>query len=619
MTGGASLTRARDTGLAVTAPPPRSRVGGRWVLWVAALLIVSQLGLRGWLVAQRHYYADDLSLLDLADRYPLWSPSFLLYDFIGHLMPGALFVGGVVERVAPLEWWPAATSLIVLQALASVALLRMLWVLLGNRPVLLVPLTVGLFSPVTLGSTSWWVAALNSMPLQIGLAWLVADAVRLVQTGRRRHAVSGTVAVAFALAFYIKAVLLPPIAFAVVAVVLLRDGSRAPIRDSLRRGWVLWSGTVLVLGVWAVTYLQTRTGDPMYDGDAGEVLRTVATGFEGLAPAVLGGPFTWESGAGAPVAWPPTWAVVIGGTAALLACVWTSIRLRGAVAVWALVVGTVGSGLLMAALGRSGAGWGHVLPLAYRYFPAEAVVLPAAIALLASLPARRPRPGVQGGDGGPRSGRRWHVPVVVVLTAGFVLGSVVSTVSHNRAWQEQGTGDYLDTARASLAAAGPEPLLDQAVPTDVMWGLSAPANRSSRMFASLDDRPPFAPWTTELRMLDDTGRLRPAQVVPGPRVVDGPVPGCGWTIGADDATAVALQGPLPDAEWTAELRYAADRDGSLTVSLGPGEEVRAPVRAGTGTLYLRLDGGGATLRMTTQEPDTGLCVTGGVVGSIALR
>ncbi|MDT0276246.1 hypothetical protein [Blastococcus goldschmidtiae] len=611
----------RDTHAVAPSPVPASRTRGRWVLLAAFSLIALQLGLRGWVVLRRNYYADDLRLLQLAEQYPLFSPDYLLYDFDGHLMPGGFLVAGLVQRAAPLEWWPAAVSLIVLQALASLALLRLLRVLLGSRPVLLVPLAFGLFTPLALGSLTWWAAALNSLPLQIALAWCVADAVQLARTGRRRHALSGTAALAFGLAFYIKAVLLPPIAFVFVVVVLLRDGVRSPILAALRRAWTLWFGMVVVLGIWALTYVSTRESDPVNDGSTSDVILTITTGYKALAPSVLGGPFEWSIRmGGAPLAQLPTWSVIAGGVVLSLACLWTSVRLRGAPTVWALVVGAAGAGLLMAALGRSGAGWGDILPLAYRYFPAESVLLPAAGALLLTLPTRSL--WLRSRDDRARPGRvrpRVLVPLVAVLTAGFVVTAVLSTISHSRAWEDDPAAAYLDAARASLAAAGPTPLLDQPVPSFVLWASAAPVNQASRVFGPVADRPEFATSTSELLVLDEAGQLRPAQVVPGPLVVDGPVPGCGWAVAAEGGTSVDLQGPLPEGEWTAQLDYVADRDGTIEVVLGTGEAVRAPVSAGRNTVWIRLSGEGSALLVTPQTPELGLCVEGGLVGAVAVR
>lgn len=300
------------------ARPPSAAVmprRARSVLPVALLLVAAQLGLRTWVFAQRSFYGDDLHLQLLSDRLPLFSRELLLQDYDGHLMPGSFLVAGLAERAAPLEWWPAAVSLVLLQALASLALLRVLWVLVGDRPVLLVPLTFGLFTPVALGAATWWAAALNSLPLQIGLAWYVAAAVRYAQTGRRRHAVSGTAALAFAFAFYLKAVLLPPIAFVVVVVVLLRDGARHPVAAAVRQARALWAGTAVVVLVWAVTYLLTREHSPVSAGSTDDVVATLTTGLRAIAPAVVGGPWDWvllDAGSPSPTLrtgrrWPAAW------------------------------------------------------------------------------------------------------------------------------------------------------------------------------------------------------------------------------------------------------------------------------------------------------------------------
>ncbi len=66
---------------------------------------------------------------------------FLFDDHDGHVMPAAFLVAGVITQLSPLNWVGPAISLVVLQVLASLALLRGLYVILGWRPVLLVPLT----------------------------------------------------------------------------------------------------------------------------------------------------------------------------------------------------------------------------------------------------------------------------------------------------------------------------------------------------------------------------------------------------------------------------------------------------------------------------------------------
>ena len=603
----------------VAAPTASSGrpVTGRTVLAAALVMVAVQWGIRCWMFLGRDYFADDMRMLDLAHEGTLFSPSYLLYDYDGHFMPGAFAVSWLVERTAGMEWWPAAVSLMVLQALASLALLRLLRVLLGDRPLLLVPLAVGLFTPMTLGFITWWASALNSLPLQIGLAWFLADAVRLGQTGRRRYAVSGTAALAVTLLFYLKAVLIPGIGFVVVALVLLRDGERSPVATAWRRARWLWAGSVAVLACWAAAYLSTRTDAPVRGNDLDEVVATITGGLKVLAPTVLGGPFRWDMFAqSTPTADVPTWSVVAGAVVLLVACVWTSARLRGAWAVWVLVLVTVAAGILMAGLGRSIAGFGAALPLTLRYFALEAVVLPVAVALLGSLPGRRDGRALTGHGLRPP----WGTPLTALLTGLFVALSLSSTFDHARAWEDDRTADYLSTARTSLADAGPEPLLDQPLPPDVMWGLLHPYNNASRAFAPLDDRPEFASATTDLRMLDDDGNLRPAEVSTGAPLLAGPDADCGWSIDHGEGTATKLFGTVLVWEWTIELRVAADRAGELVVEMeDEGEPVRVPVSAGTQTIFIRVAGGGAVIRMTAATPGMGVCVTGGNLGNIDLQ
>ena len=162
-----------------------------WVARTAAALIAVQLVIRAVLAFGGYFYWDDLILIGRAGTQGLLSPGYLFDDHDGHVMPGAFLVAGGITRLAPLNWIGPAISLVVLQLLASLALLRALHVILGWRPVLLVPLTFALFTPLAVPGFAWWAAALNSLPMLAALAWVCADAVLLVRTGNQRYAVTG--------------------------------------------------------------------------------------------------------------------------------------------------------------------------------------------------------------------------------------------------------------------------------------------------------------------------------------------------------------------------------------------------------------------------------------------
>src|ERR1700737_541597 len=223
-----------------TGPPYRWAARPPNVALAAAALIAVQLVIRGVLAFRGYFYWDDLILVSKAGTHGLLSPSYLFDDHDGHVMPAAFLVAGAITRLAPLNWVGPAISLVVLQLLASLALLRGLYVILGWRPVLLVPLTFALFTPLGVPGFAWWAAALNSLPMLAALAWVCADAILLVRPGNQRYAVSGVRVYLGGLLFFEKAAVIPFVAFAIVALLWHAQGERAPLTKAWRDGFRLW-------------------------------------------------------------------------------------------------------------------------------------------------------------------------------------------------------------------------------------------------------------------------------------------------------------------------------------------------------------------------------------------
>src|SRR6185312_5360089 len=173
-----------------------------WVAVVAGILIVLQLVVRGVLAFRGYFYWDDLILTGRAGTQNILSASYLFDDHDGHVMPAAFLIAGAITRLAPLNWVGPAMSLVVLQLFASLALLRALYVILGWRPVLLLPLTFALFTPLAVPGFAWWAAALNSLPMLAALAWACADAILLVRTGNQRYALTALLAYFIGLLFF---------------------------------------------------------------------------------------------------------------------------------------------------------------------------------------------------------------------------------------------------------------------------------------------------------------------------------------------------------------------------------------------------------------------------------
>lgn len=590
---------------------PSRRWTPRGLLVAALVLVAAQSVLRGALALDGNLYWDDLILIGRSAALPLLSPEFLLYNHDGHLMPAAFLAAGVTTALAPLQWSAAAVTLIALQLVAALAVLRVLWLLLGPRPALLAVLSLYLFSPLTVPSFAWWAAGLNSLPLQAALAWVAGDAVLLARTGRRRHAVTGTLVTAVALAFFEKSVLVPFAAFAVLTLTMRVDGDATPVRSAWREGRRLWLTSAVVVAVWAPVYL-TVADTGIHRPTASEAVAFAHHGTSlGVVPTLLGGPWRWERWPpGPPWADPPTGLVVAAWIVLAVAFVVT-VRCKERTGwVWTSAVAYVAASEVAMILVRAGTGTTYELAQTLRYTSDSAVILTLGLALLARAP-RRDDTGVIG-----VFGRAITNPVVgTVIVAGLVTSSGWSAVTFSRSWQDNPGADYLTAATRSLADHQDVPLLDQPVSLMTLQPVAAPWNDAANVFAPLRDRPEFAAATSELRVLDESGRLVHATVEPIRWTVQGPEPGCGTRIGPAGGE-VPLTGPLMIWGWTAQLNYLASADGTVAVGLGAGRPVEVPVRQGLHTAYVRLHGTGSRLSVTPRTAELDLCVGAGAVGPV---
>jgi hypothetical protein len=583
-----------------------------WVARTAAALIAVQLAIRAVLAFSGYFYWDDLILIGRAGTQDLLSASYLFDDHDGHVMPGAFLVAGGITRLAPLEWIAPAISLIVLQLLASLALLRALHVILGWRPVLLVPLTFALFTPLGVPAFAWWAAALNSLPMLTAMAWVCADAVLLVRTGNQRYAVTGLLVYVGGLLFFEKSAVIPFVAFAIAALLAYVTGAGSPMMV-WRRGIRLWASSLAVTAAWIAVYLvvvdQKRwTLDWSMTWDL--LARSVT---HGIVPGLAGGPWDWQRWAPAsPWGTPPVTVMVLGWVALAAVVAVTVIRKQRIGAVWLVAVGYAVACQIPIYLMRSSQFTALELAQTLRYLPDLVVVL----ALLAAVGLCAPN----------RQRARWldasrtRTAVIVVTSAAFVASSLYSTATFLTSWRDNPAQPYLQNARAGLAAATREssaPLLDQEVDPIVLQRVVGPENRMSHMFALLRDRPEFASATTDLRMLDSSGRLVDAKVTWVRRTVEGPEPRCGFLVQPDFPVRMPLDGPLLPSDWTAEVNYLANSDGSLTMSLSEGPDVKVPVRPGLNRVFVRLPGAGDAIDVRANTAALSVCVASGPVGFVA--
>ncbi|WP_280312142.1 hypothetical protein [Nocardia abscessus] len=577
------------------------------VVVAACCVVVVQLAIRWWVAGSGYFYWDDFILVGRAARFGLWSTDLLLYDHDGHFMPLAFVTAWAVTAVAPLTWAGPVVVLLVMQLGASVAVVRMLLLLVGPRWSILPPLVFYLFCPLTIPAFAWWAAALNALPLQFALAWVIGDAVLLVRTGKRRYALSGVAVLAVALLFFEKSAIVPFVAFAVTALVCHVDGSAAAIRVVARRGAALWIGSGAVLACWSIGYLVV-VDDPALPSSADE-LRDLLPGAAslGIVPALFGGPWVWERWLpSTPWADPPGWAVVAAWIALALV-VALSMRARQRIgAVWLTAAAYVLIAQLAVALARGGPNTAGELMQSLRYFADMAVVVAAAGALMLRA---RPRP-----SRGPMLAALPGRPVTVAVTVAFLVSSLWSTRTFVQSWRVGPTETYVTNVKSALRAWDGAPLLEQEVPWNVLNPLAYPQNLTRNALAPVAAPGTFGDSTPHLRMITDEGQIVEAAVWWNRIILPGPEPGCGHRIQGSTPARLPLDGPMLGNKWTAQLNYLASRDGRISVAMEQGETVSAPVRKGPNTVFVRVVGSGSVLRIASETTGLDLCIGVGPVG-----
>ena len=578
-------------------------------------LIAVQLIVRAALAFGGYFYWDDLILVGRAGTQPLLSAAYLFTDHDGHVMPGAFFLGGVITRLAPLVWaWPAL-SLVVLQALASLALLRVLHIILGWRPVILVPLCFALFTPLGIPAFAWWAAALNSLPMLAAMAWVCGDAVLLVRNGNRRYAITAMLAFLGGLLFFEKAAVIPVVAFAVTALLAHVQGEPSACRTVWMRGRRLWVPALALTAAWAAIYVVV-VDQRRWSWDLSmtwDLLRRSVT--HGIVPGLAGGPWVWGRWAPAsPWALPPTAAMALGWAALVAVVVVSLLRKQRIAVVWLVAAGYALACQVPIYLMRSSAFTALELAQTLRYLPDLVVVL----AMLAAVGLCAPnRPHAQWLDASPR-----RTAVVAGLTVCFLASSLVSTQTFTTSWQDNPTQAYVQNAVRGLAQAkssSPAAMLDQEVDPLILQRVVGPESLASHLFALITDRPEFARYTDRLRMLDSAGHVVDAKVTWTRRIVPGPRPQCGYFTQPDTPVQMPLDGPLLPAEWTAEISYLANTQGTMVLSLPVGPETKVAVKPGLNRVFVRLSGAGDVITARATTAAMALCLASGPVGYLAPR
>jgi len=608
------------------AAVPRARSeSARWVrsnpvIALALALIVAQLCWKAYLLSHFYFRQDDFWLLDGALSHGL-RLNYLFTVSGGHLRPGGLAVFWLVTRLSPYDWLLASILTIAALTAASVVLLRLLLLLFGQRPAILIPLTIFLFPPLTVPGLSFWTTATDWLPLQLTVLAAIYSHVRYVRSGRIGHAIGAAGWLGGGMLFDEQGVLVPFLLFALTSAYLVPGSWPVAARRALRsfrRAWAIYGAlTAGYLALFVIT-LQTSAQQPVNPGHVSRVLTLAGTMLRvAFVPAALGGPWRWsapDGGYGFAIQTPGltqvSWVL-----AALIVAASLWYR-RHALRSWLILSGW----LLLADFGPVAISRLTEVPATLLgedlHYLADCTPILALCVGLAFWP-------VIGEEDPYRAAPPRSVPLTAgafVLTGAFLMSSVWSGVTYLNETSSARTHSYIATARSALARAKPGTVIvsDTTPPYVAFPGFLGQAAQTSHVLGPLAPKTARIRFTTTpdgpiatLMMFDSRGRLRPALDIGATSISPAATrPGC-WPVQAA-ATTIPLSNRVVRYAWIIKIWYSGP---ATTIHLEFGSAVRDVVLpAGHRYVYVPLIGGGTGVvaRSLSREPAT--CISRLTVG-----
>jgi hypothetical protein len=599
-------------------------VSGSRVTLCALVIVAAQVCLNTFVLNKGFFQQDDFAIAGLAAHSLSWH--LLLQNYGGHLMPGVFLFAWLPTHAGGYDWGLWAGTLIILQAFASLAVLRALRTLVGNRMLLLIPLAVFAFTPMTLADLAWWSVGIQSVPIQIAVALAVDQHVRYVRSGRVRNAVCAFVWVVFGLAFFEKAAGIPLLLFALTIAYLVPGSWGQAIRSTLRKHWIAWTMYVVAIIGEIVIYVSGLNSSSVQVPLASNAFTfSWHLIWDTFVPAALGGPWHWAGVSATPASWllylysdTPTalldasW--VIAGCV-VIASLWYRARAWRA---WVILLGwllVVDAGPVI--LGRLAA-FGTELSSETGYVTDAAPVL-AICLTIAFLPLRdeeRPYRAVR-----PRA-----LPKALTLGTVSVLllaSCAWSAVAYRDKLRPQNTRSYIATASAALKSVPPDSVIyPSQLPNVMVWQLFGPLSQVQNALRPLVNQVvgQHFQWSgaptgkvTNYLIFNASGQLVPATVtgahsLPFAKPSDCVLHTKGMRL---SLTANVFALPL-----VMQIGYFAAKQVTLAVSFG-GRQYRLTLPAsGLAYGYLPVQGPGSTVVITPVTPSPSICIGTVSVGTV---
>ncbi len=586
----------------------------------------------GWLSARGWFYQDDLSALDEASGRTLgWN--FLSMPVNDHLVPGYRLVFWLQRHTDPLGWTQTVLARVLLQSVAIWLLARLLILLFGRRPAVLVVVGLYAINPLILGNLSWLTTAACLVPAEIAAILAVDAHVRYTVTGRLRWAAIAGLSLLAGMCFWEKTaiigIMLPVLSLGFLSTGPLRNRLLALVKRW--RGWVLSAVPPLVFVAYFVGH---HYGGSARGVKVADMVSVVRTGWLRMAtPALFGGPWHWFDAGTAYVSWSaPSRTMVVLSQLGFLALVILGWRRTGPRSLlgWLLPIMSVTIGTVVVAIGRYFA-FGDLIAITMRYsFDfAFALALGAALALIPSSPAAITARAT-GAQAPPDLQRRaapsrYLRPVAVAVCVLLVGSSVFSNVLFEQRWLKNPTKPYVHRLLTGVRAAGPTVnLYDTSVSNTVVPYFFGPTMHLSTLLGWTEAKVRFDQTDTAPMLVDQQGNLVAANLLPAASGVQPKGALCQALVQGVGTWRVPLTKELPLGDGFLHLEYFQQHPSTLSVLvedasgtlLAPvtGSRVSFPVTLGAQLLRLPQSAARAIV-IKSDSAAANICIGGVVIGA----
>jgi hypothetical protein len=587
---------------------PLRRMRSHPVVLTGVALVLAATAVRGWLLARTWFYLDDVVLVNDAAHDGL-TPAHAMDPYFGHLMPAGRALAWLVVQAGPMNYPVAVAELLLLFAGLGLAMLHLLVTLFGPRKAILPLLVYLLFSPFLISAMEWWCVGINHVPALLGTCMAIAAHVRFLRDGRRKDLVASVLWVLFGLAFAELTL------FVYLPMLVITAGyfATGKLGERVSFVWDTYRPAVLahvMLGIaYLGLYLQT-SWDTMPSSEAIDWSRFIGNAALNTFPiGAIGGPGAWHT------AWAAQFEVNASGLVRLIsyAVVATVVSLSAltrdrAMRAWLIPILQLALSTVLVAKARVLFGPGIALDV--RFFAPLALGIALALGL-AFLPVEGAR------ESSSVRAPHWLVDrpaPVVAATLAFALFATSSAAAFPlRHLGQQGPEPWYHALEKSLdRQGGPVDLVPATVPTFVLYGPDSFYEQSMAQYVRSGQVRFPEVVQDEFYVVDDSGQLvRPDLAIA--RSAAAPAPRhCGYPIGAEGT--VPLDGPVLGFGWRLRFSYTAERDTSVTISLGD-VDTDAELQAGTHVLEIKGDAEYDGVRFSGVDPASELCVSSLVVGS----